>query len=269
MSLVVADARLTRDSKPILDGAGLTAPSGSLHGLIGPNGAGKSTLLRAILGLEPLDRGSVQFDGADFLSLPRGARARRAAYVEQISGTETPMAVSDVVMLGRIPFQSVWQATPTRDDEAAVTQALDAVGMTAFANRSFTTLSGGEQQKVLVARALAQSPSLLVLDEPTNHLDVAAQLGMLALLRRHAASGMTIVVALHDLNLAAQYCDGLTVMAAGRTIVAGAPEAVLTPELLRTVYGVDADIVVHPRSGRPLIAYALPTAPNASGPKQH
>lgn len=268
MSLVVSDARLTIEGKPILDGAHLAAPSGSLHGLIGPNGAGKSTLLRAILGLDALDQGSVRFGGRDFLAQSRGARARQAAYVEQITGTETPMAVADVVMLGRIPFQSVWQASPSAEDAQAVAIALDAVGMAGFRDRSFATLSGGEQQKVLVARALAQRPSLLVLDEPTNHLDVAAQLAMLALLRRHAAAGMTIVVALHDLNLAAQYCDGLTVMAAGRTVAEGAAEAVLTPALLRAVYGVDADIVPHPRSGRPLIAYTLAGQANAATPKQ-
>ena len=255
--LTVGDIRVRLGNQPILDGVDLAAPAGQLTGLIGPNGAGKSTLLRAILGLVPAT-GTVTFDGTDLLAMPRRARARLAAFVEQSSDSDARLSAREVAMLGRIPFQSVWQAAPSPEDEAQVDAALAAVDMTAFADRLYQTLSGGEQQRVQIARALAQQPRLLLLDEPTSHLDLHAQLATLDLLRRHAQAGATVLLALHDLNLAAAFCDSLVVLQGGRPAASGTPDQVLTPALLRTVYGVDATIVRHPRDGRPLIAYDLP-----------
>ena len=255
--LAIGDIRVRLGNQPILDGVDLAAPAGQLTGLIGPNGAGKSTLLRAILGLVPAT-GTVTFDGTDLLAMPRRARARLAAFVEQSSDSDARLSAREVAMLGRIPFQSVWQAAPSPEDEAQVDAALAAVDMTAFADRLYQTLSGGEQQRVQIARALAQQPRLLLLDEPTSHLDLHAQLATLDLLRRHARAGATVLLALHDLNLAAAFCDSLVVLQGGRPAASGTPDQVLTPALLRTVYGVDATIVRHPRDGRPLIAYDLP-----------
>ncbi|MBU1305497.1 MAG: ATP-binding cassette domain-containing protein, partial [Alphaproteobacteria bacterium] len=164
----------------------------------------------------------------------------------------------EVVQLGRIPFQSVWQSVPSPADVSAVDHALAAVGMAEFAARAYNSLSGGEQQRLHVARALAQQPSLLLLDEPTNHLDIHAQFAILGLLRQRAAAGATVMLALHDLNLAASYCDQLVVLASGRLVAEGAPDAVLTPALLERVYGVRASVLRHPTSGRPLIAYDGP-----------
>ena len=255
--LAIGDIRVRLGNQPILDGVDLAAPAGQLTGLIGPNGAGKSTLLRAILGLVPAT-GTVTFDGTDLLAMPRRARARLAAFVEQSCDSDARLSAREVAMLGRIPFQSVWQAAPSPEDEAQVDAALAAVDMTAFADRLYQTLSGGEQQRVQIARALAQQPRLLLLDEPTSHLDLHAQLATLDLLRRHARAGATVLLALHDLNLAAAFCDSLVVLQGGRPAASGTPDQVLTPALLRTVYGVDATIVRHPRDGRPLIAYDLP-----------
>lgn len=242
----------------LLDGVSFAANTGSLTGLIGPNGAGKSTLMRAALGLVPLAAGSITFNGADLPDMPRRARAQMTAFVEQSGTTEARLSAREVVSLGRIPFQSVWQSSPSPADEAAVDEALAVVGMSALASRAYHTLSGGEQQRLQIARALAQEPSLLLLDEPTNHLDVHAQLAVLSLLRRRAQAGVTVLLALHDLNLAAAFCDRLVVLDQGRLIADGTPEAVLTPALLRSVYQVEATLLRHPGTGRPMIAYELP-----------
>ena len=245
-------------AQTILDAVDLTAEPGMVTGLIGPNGAGKSTLLRAILGLAPLESGTVLFGGADLLAMSRRSRAQFAAFVEQSAGTDARLTAREVVLLGRIPFQTVWQVSPTPQDTGLAEAALADVDMLAFADRLYHTLSGGEQQRVQIARALAQQPRLLLLDEPTSHLDVHAQLATLALLHQRARAGGTILLALHDLNLAAGFCDALILLHDGRQVAAGPPEQVLTPALLRAVYGVDVTVLRHPRNGRPLIAYDLP-----------
>lgn len=241
----------------IVDSVDTVAPMGQVTGLIGPNGAGKSTLLRAILGLVPAT-GITRFEGVDLTTLPRRSRARFTAFVEQSSDSDARLTAREVVLLGRIPFQSIWQAAPSPADLAQAEAALTAVDMTAFADRLYHTLSGGEQQRIQIARALAQQPRLLLLDEPTSHLDVHAQLAMLDLLRRHARNGAAVLLALHDLNLAASFCDSLVALHDGQVAASGAPAEMLTPALLRQVYGIDATILRHPRDGRPLIAYDLP-----------
>lgn len=250
--------RVCAGQSTLLDGVSCRAHAGRLTGLIGPNGAGKSTLMRAALGLVPLANGRISFDGQDLPGMPRRARAQMSAFVEQSGSAEVHLGAREVAALGRIPFQSVWQSVPSPDDDAAVDTALAAVGMSGFAERHYHTLSGGEQQRLQVARALAQQPRLLILDEPTNHLDVHAQLSILGLLRRLAQSGATVLLALHDLNLAAAFCDDLVVLHHGRLVAEGAPEAVLTPALLRDVYAVEASLLRHPGTGRPMIAYDVP-----------
>ena len=221
--LAVSEVSVTAGGKTILDGVSLSARPGQLTGLIGPNGAGKSTLMRATLGLQALAHGTIRFDGADLPAMSRRDRAKISAFVEQSGTTESHLSAQDVVMLGRIPFQSVWQATPSRDDEHAVAGALEAVNLTGVADRLYQTLSGGEHQRLQIARALAQQPRLLVLDEPTNHLDVHAQLTALALLQSRARAGATVLLALHDLNLAAAFCDSLAVLHGGKVVTQGVP----------------------------------------------
>jgi len=261
--LVVTDVTVTADNRPLVAAAGFTAATGEVTGLIGPNGAGKSTLIAAIGGLRRLASGSIAFDGADLAGRPPAERAQFCAYVEQVATTPERLTVRDAVGLGRLPFQSPWQARPGAHDEAVVAAALAALGLADFAGRLYNTLSGGEQQRVQIARALAQEPRLLLLDEPTSHLDIQAQLLVLDMLRRRAATGCTIVLALHDLNLAARSCDRLIVLKAGRIAADGRPADILTPELLLGVYGVHASVVKLPGSPHPLVVYDRPAAPDA------
>lgn len=254
MSLVVSGLSVHKSGKAIVSNVSFTAPAGHVTGLIGPNGAGKSTLLAAILGLAPAG-GAAAFDGMNLPNMPRRDRARLVAFVEQSASTEERLTVRDVVALGRIPHEPVWQSAPSPEDEAIVNAALGETGMTGFAARRFDTLSGGEQQRVHLARALAQEPLLLLLDEPTSHLDIRGQLQLLALLRRRAAQGMTVLLALHDLNLAARFCDHLVVLSDGALAAEGKPGDILTPTLLGSVYGVSARLVPDPGSDRPLIVY--------------
>ena len=254
MSLEVANLSLRKAGKTILSDIGFTAPRGQVTGLIGPNGAGKSTLLAALLGFTP-SSGHVRFEDQDLMAMTRRDRARLAAFVEQSANTEERLSVRDVVALGRIPFQSALASANGAEDQAVIAAALAETGMTAFAARRFDTLSGGEQQRVHIARALAQTPQLLLLDEPTSHLDISAQLQLLALLRRKAMAGSTVLLALHDLNLAARFCDHLVVLKAGTLAAEGAPARVLDPALLHHVYGVRARLLHDAFAGHSVIVY--------------
>jgi len=250
---------VTIGDRALLDSVDCTLPAGRLTVLIGPNGAGKSTLIRILAGVNRPQDGQVRWNDTDFLAMPRRDRARIVALVEQDATAELPMSVESVVGLGRTPYRSTFAspfAAGARDDAALVTAALETTGTTAFAKREFDTLSGGERQRVHLARALVQEPELLLLDEPTNHLDVHAQLESLDLVRGLTRSrGLTALAALHDLNLAAAYADDLIVLDSGRVVATGSPWDVLTAEMLRRVYRVEATVLEHPVSGRPLIAF--------------
>ena len=237
----------------VVDGIDATPPTGHLTGLLGPNGAGKTTLLRLIAGLLPPEKGAVLIHETPVHELSRRTRARQIALLEQESTSTVPLTVREVVSLGRIPYRSLWGTDP---DDAAVDRALVSAQADHLAERPWFSLSGGERQRVQIARALAQEPELLLLDEPTNHLDVSAQLSLLAFVRD---LGTTTVAALHDLNLAAAFCEHVLVLADGHLAAAGHPREVLTPALLRQVYGVEADVLEHPRTGRPVIAFHEPT----------
>jgi len=247
----------------ILDGVDVTAPAGAVTGLLGPNGSGKSTLLRAIAGVQAPSDGAtgpgarVVFAGTDLLALPRRRRARTLAFVEQEASTDLPVTAGDAVLLGRIPHRSLL-AGDSADDRAAARRALDDVGAAHLADREVTTLSGGERQRVHMARALAQEPALILLDEPTNHLDIAAQLDALRLLRDLADRGVTVLAALHDLQLAAQHCDHVVLLSGGRVVAAGDVRDVLVPDVLDPVYGVRTEVLTHPRTGRPVLTFTQP-----------
>lgn len=251
--LFVENAGYSAGGRRIVSGVSFALPRGSLCALIGPNGAGKTTLLSLILGLLPKAEGRIAFGSDDLRVMPRQRRAQKLAFVEQSSQTEWLIDCRSVVMLGRIPFQPGWIAAPSGEDEAIVSGALAAVEMSGFAGRTYRTLSGGEQQRIQIARALAQQPELLLLDEPTSHLDIKAQLAILRLLRSLAGQGLTILAAIHDINLAAAYFDHLLVMQRGELVAEGPPETTLTAALLHDVYGIDADVAKHPRTGRIVI----------------
>ncbi len=253
--LVVAGVTVRAGNAVLVDDAEFSARAGTFTALLGPNGAGKSTLLRAVAGIERPATGSVVFDGDDLLALPRRERARRLALVEQEAGTELPLTVRSVVALGRTPHESLLGG---HDPDAVETieSAMQVARVAGFADREFTTLSGGERQRVMLARVLAQEPRILLLDEPTNHLDVSAQLEVLGLLVELAATGTTIVAALHDLTLAAAHADTVVVLSHGRVVATGPTRRTLTPKLVREVYGVDARWIDNPLTGTPLLAVA-------------
>ncbi|MFF7653361.1 ABC transporter ATP-binding protein [Streptomyces sp. NPDC007983] len=235
----------------IVDGVSLAPAPGSCVGLLGPNGSGKSTLLRLLAGVLAPASGVVTLDGRPMADLRRRAVARRIAVVEQNAVTQSELTVREVVGLGRIPHRRPWSGTSAADEEA-VRHALERTGLADRAEQSWHTLSGGERQRAQIARALAQAPRELLLDEPTNHLDIQHQLDLLALV---ADLPVTTVIALHDLNLAAMYCDALLVLREGRVAAAGAPGDVLTEELIAEVYGVRTAVTPDGPDGRPHIRF--------------
>jgi iron complex transport system ATP-binding protein len=247
------DVRL--DGALVVDGISCTLPRGSVCALIGPNGAGKSTLLRAIATVERPAAGSVSFGGQELRSMGRKPRARLVSFVEQDAVTELTLSAREVVALGRTPHQDLWQ-DESSEDRAVVAEALRLAGVTELAERDFPSLSGGERQRVLLAKALAQQPQLLLLDEPTNHLDISAGLATLDLLRELAANGVSVLAALHDLNLAMAASDFVLVMNRGSAVAFGRTDDTLTAELISEVYGVRADVLPHPATGKPMVAFS-------------
>jgi len=226
----------------IVDDIRLTVDSGAFVGLVGPNGSGKSTLLRCVYRALRPAAGVVRLGGDDVHALPPRAAARVLAALPQESSAEFDFTVAEMVAMGRLPHQDRTAAS----DRDVCDRAMRRTGVGHLAGRGFLALSGGEKQRVLIARALAQQPRVLVLDEPTNHLDIAHQLDVLSLVH---GSGPTVLAALHDLNLAAAHCDVLYVIADGRIVASGPPHDVLRPALLAEVFGVRAHPVRHPGTG--------------------
>lgn len=224
-------------------------PRGSLRGLIGPNGCGKSTLLKVLAGVLDPTAGQVTLDGRDLRTLPRRAVARRIALVPQETHPAFDYTVMEMVLMGRHPHLGLF-ALEGPADFAIARDALEATGARHLASRQYMTLSGGEKQRVLIAAALAQAPDILLLDEPTASLDLGYQLEVAALLSRlNRERGVTIVLATHDLNLAATLCGTLTLLLGGRVLAEGRTSEVLTPDAVEQLYGVDADVTFHDRAG--------------------
>ncbi|EXG80549.1 ABC transporter ATP-binding protein [Cryptosporangium arvum] len=253
MSLRAESVSWAAGGRLIVDAVDLDAAPGSTVGLLGPNGSGKSTLLRVLAGLRRPSAGVVTLDDAPLSSLGRRGLARRLAVVEQHAVTDVDLTVRDVIALGRVPHRRGLSA-PSAADSAAVLTAAARTGLTTHLDQEWRTLSGGERQRAQIARALAQEPRELLLDEPTNHLDIGHQLELLALV---CALPVTSVVALHDLNLAAMFCDSVVLLHRGRAVAAGTPAQVLTRETIREVYGVSA-LVSTGADGRPTIHFARP-----------
>ena len=230
--------------EPALSEVDLVARPGRVLGLIGPNGSGKSTLLRCLHGGLAPDAGQVLLDGRPLSEVPAATMAQEIGVVVQESGGESTLTVAEMVLLGRTVRLGGFQS-PGEADHAAARAALRQVGALPMARRGLDELSGGERQRVLIARALAQEADHLLLDEPTNHLDIRYQHEVLSLLRTF---GRTTVVVLHDLNLAAAYCDDLVLLERGRVAAHGPVEDVLDPDLLQQVYGIGVERVDRGRS---------------------
>lgn len=240
----------------IVQDVSLHVAKGELAGLIGPNGSGKSTLLRMIYRVLRPSRGVASWQGHDIWQRSAQDNARQMAVLAQENSQEFDFNVQDIVLMGRTPHKSAF-ARDNPDDFALVESALQRVNAMHLANRAFNTLSGGEKQRVLMARAVAQQAQLLVLDEPTNHLDVRYQFEIMNLIR---SLGVTALAALHELHIAAHYCDRLYLLQAGRLVAAGTPAQVLTQERIASVYGVRASVRLNPRTGKPHIDF-MPDEP--------
>jgi iron complex transport system ATP-binding protein len=234
----------------IIHDISLKATTGEVVGIVGPNGSGKSTTLRCVYRALKPHAGRVLLHNEDVHT--RRDTARHLAALTQESQVEFDFTVAEVVEMGRLPHHR----DPAKD-RTICAEALCEVDAQHLAGRSFLTLSGGERQRVLIARALAQEPQVLVLDEPTNHLDIRHQLDVLGLVRR---TKKTVLTVLHDLNLAAAYCDRLHVLAEGRLVASGTPAEVLTTQLVQDVFGVEAHVVDHPATGVPQLLFDHPEA---------
>jgi iron complex transport system ATP-binding protein len=247
MSLELRDLGVDIAGRRIVTGIGFTVPDGSFAGLLGPNGSGKSTILKAIYRVHRPAAGEILVDGHDLLALrPRDA-ARRIAVVAQEFTLEFDFTVAELVMIGRTPHKRAFD----RDDDtdrAVAEQAIERIGCQHLAHRGFNTLSGGEKQRVLIAQALAQGADHLILDEPTNHLDIRYQVEILELV---AGLGVTVLAAIHDISLAALFCDTVHLIAGGRLITGGPPEEVLTAATVRAAYGTEVLVIAHPETGTP------------------
>lgn len=224
----------------ILRGIDFEANKGEFVGIIGPNGSGKSTLLPCLYRVLTPSEGAVFLDGKELSSYRVKESAQKLAVVAQHNYYNFEFSVRDVVMMGRAPHKRALDRD-TAEDYQIMRQSLKAVGMQEFEERSFSTLSGGEQQRIILARALAQQTPCLILDEPTNHLDIKYQLWLMDIVRN---LDCTVISAVHDLNIAAMYCDRLYAMKQGKVIAQGTPHELLTPDLIRELYEVDAEVSI-------------------------
>ncbi|THD48321.1 MAG: ABC transporter ATP-binding protein [Bradyrhizobium sp.] len=259
MRIVASGLTLGYGGRPALAGVDCALETGQLVGLIGPNGAGKSTLLRVLAGLQTADAGEVRYDGQAAKQIGRAALARRVAYLTQSGVAHWPLSVAHVVALGRLAHRRAF-ASPSAADRAAIEKALAAAELGDLRDRSIATLSGGERSRALLARALVVEADMLLADEPAAALDPLHQLRTMELLRNAAREGTGVVAVLHDLTLAARFCDRLIVLARGR-IVADGPPAALTDAVLAEAYGVTA--LRGERDGEPYLLPWRPAAPAA------
>lgn len=237
IAVSIDDIRVRMGSRTILKGATADFPAATLTGIVGPNGAGKTTMLRAALGLLPLSGGTVRLLNKPLPAWRRLALARTAAYLPQASESQWPMPVYDVVMLGRLPHRNRF-APPSPADETAVEDALSRCDAASFLGRRMNELSAGERARVLLARALSTQAPILMADEPAAFLDPAHQFALMALLQNEARRGAAVLVTLHDLSLAMDYCDRLIVVDGGCVVAGGMPSATLTDEVLGQVFGL-------------------------------
>ena len=229
----------------------LSVDRGEFVGLIGPNGSGKSTVLKNIYrGLTP-DRGSILLDGEDLMKMPFRKSALKLAVVGQENDVPFDFLVEEIVAMGRTPHKKLFDVDNAHDKQI-VHHALEHLGMENMAKRSYLHLSGGEKQRVIIARAVAQESDFLILDEPTNHLDISYQMQIFDFIKRLK---VTVLSAIHDLNMAALYCDRIYVLKNGRIVLQGTPDEVLTPENIYDVYGVRSSVEKHPITGKLSITF--------------
>lgn len=251
MDLTLNNISIELDKKKIIEDVSLAVEKGKFVGIIGPNGSGKSTLLRTIYRIIEPTTGTIRLGGQDLKKMKLAESAKKMGVVGQFNTINFDFTVFEMVMMGRTPHKSLLGSDKAEDYDIAV-EAIRKVGMENYAYRSFSTLSGGEKQRIILARALAQEPQLLVLDEPTNHLDIKYQLQILSIVK---SLGIGVLAALHDLSLAAMYCDKLYVLKDGKVITSGKPKEILTAKLIHHVYEIECDIKENPETGYLAITY--------------
>ncbi|GAA2968906.1 MULTISPECIES: ABC transporter ATP-binding protein [Streptomyces] len=264
---------LAYEDRTVVHELDLAVPDGRVTVIVGPNACGKSTTLRALGRLLRPAGGAVLLDGTELSRIPTRKIAQSVGLLPQTPVAPEAITVSDLVARGRQPHQHWWQQW-SEADERAVTDAMEQTDVTSLADRSVDALSGGQRQRVWIAMALAQETDLLLLDEPTTYLDIAHQVEVLDLVRRLAAPaadgtrGRTVVTVLHDLNQAARYADHLVAMKAGRIVAEGRPGDVVTAELVREVFGLEAVVVPDPVTGSPLVVPGAPWKPSTPSPRK-
>lgn len=240
MTLEIQDLSFAYGTRPILHEVGFTVEDGRFAALLGPNGSGKSTLVKAVAGVHRPRGGSIRVGGTEVTRLGRRELARTVGYVPQAGDAPFDLTVEEAVMLGRTPH---FGFAPRRRDHEVVAAAITRMGLEELAGRSMSELSGGQAQRALIARALAQDTRVLLLDEPTSALDLRYQVETLQLVRQITREqGITALIAIHDLNQAAQYCDRIVLLHGGRKVADGTPAEALRAEVLREVYEVDVEV---------------------------
>ena len=255
--LKVESLRVVYGDRLVLKDISLQVQAGTILGVIGPNGAGKTTMIRSLSGVLSPVSGRISVAGDDLAALSTAERARRVAVVPQARNLPPAFTGWELVLLGRTPHLN-WLGNVSRKDEECVRQALERASALDLANRRVGELSGGEQQRLLLARALAQEAPLLLLDEPTTHLDLKYQIGLLEQVRSLASQeNLAVVIALHDLNLVSRYSDQVALLVNGEMRALGSPAEVLQPDLLGQVYQLNLQIIHNTASGKPVILPAI------------
>ena len=253
--LMIQDLTVHYGTCRVVENVSLQVAPGEVVALIGPNGAGKTSLVRGVSGVTKIKSGSIYFGGANLKSLNAMERARILAVVPQVSYVGGAYTVEQVVMMGRTAYMS-WIGRPSNKDEEIVRIAMESTNTSLLAERRIAELSGGERQRVMLARALAQSTPLLVMDEPTNHLDLQHQGTILSLVRQQVVQqNLAVLMVLHDLNLVSQFADKAALMSEGKIIKVGSPGEVLKAEIISQVYQAHIEVVLHPKTGQPIILH--------------
>lgn len=251
MRLEVKGLTFSYGEKETIKDVSIRVDKGEFVGLIGPNGSGKSTVLKNVYrGLIP-DKGSILLDGENLLKMSYKKSARKMAVVGQENDVPFDFMVEEIVAMGRSPHKKLFDIDNVHDKQI-VHHALEHMGMEQMAKKNYLNLSGGEKQRVIIARAIAQESDFMILDEPTNHLDISYQMQIFDFIKR---LNVTVLSAIHDLNLAALYCDRIYVLKKGKIVLCGTPEEVLTPENIYDIYGIHSSVMKHPATGKMSITY--------------
>lgn len=257
MGLEVKGLTFSYGEKETIKDVSIRVDKGEFVGLIGPNGSGKSTVLKNVYrGLTP-DKGSILLDGENILKMSYKKSARKMAVVGQENDVPFDFMVEEIVAMGRSPHKKMFDID-NEHDKQIIYHALEHMGMEQMAKKNYLNLSGGEKQRVIIARAIAQESDFMILDEPTNHLDISYQMEIFDFIKR---LNVTVLSAIHDLNLAALYCDRIYVLKKGKIVLCGTPEEVFTPENIYDIYGIHSSVMKHPVTGKMSITY-LPAGVN-------